>query len=231
MAAALHSTTLEDPVVNATTQIDLLRHGEPAGGTKYRGQRDDPLTERGWRQMRQATGETVPWDVIVSSPLRRCQAFAQALADERDLPLNIDERLKEVGFGSWEGLTKDEIEARTPGSVANFYCDPLRNRPDGAEPLEMFRDRVLSGWEALLERHAGRRVLLVTHAGVIRMVVGDLLAAPLERVYRIHVPYAGVTRITVSGNGASARAQLLFHAGSLHADDHSADERAHKQSV
>lgn len=214
--------------MDKVTQIDLLRHGEPEGGSRYRGQSDDPLSERGWQQMRSAIGEHLSWDVVVSSPLRRCLAFAETVAGERGLPLQVEERLKEVGFGAWEGLTKGEIEARAPGTVARFYRDPLRCRPQGAEPLEGFRDRVLDGWSALLQAHTGRRVLLVTHAGVIRMVVGSVLAAPLERAYRIHVPYAGVTRIAVYGSGADARAQLLFHAGSLHAPDHSAAERASK---
>lgn len=210
------------------TQIDLLRHGEPEGGSKYRGQSDDPLNDRGWQQMRDAVGKAASWDVVVSSPLRRCLAFAQDLAVERGLTLEVEDRLKEIGFGDWEGCTKDEIEARAPGSLARFYDDPLRCRPAGAEPLAEFRDRVLEGCDALTRRHAGLRVLLVTHAGVIRMVVGSVLAAPLERAYRIQVPYAGVTRIAVHGGDSISRAQLLFHAGSLHTPDHSVAERASK---
>lgn len=210
------------------TQVDLIRHGEPQGGTRYRGQSDDPLTQRGWQQMRDAVGTTAHWDVIVSSPLRRCQAFAQALAAEHGIPLSLQDQFKEVGFGAWEGRTKQEIEAHAPGTVAAFYRDPVGARPEGAEPLEAFRDRVLAGWRTMLEQHCGRRILLVAHAGVIRMLVGDVLAAPLERAYRMHVPYAGVTRISVHGQGPGAHIQLLFHAGNLHGPDHSADERAAK---
>lgn len=209
------------------TQVDLLRHGEPEGGSKYRGQSDDPLSERGWAQMRQAVGDTVTWDVIVSSPLRRCLAFAQWLADARGVPLQVEERLKEVGFGSWEGRTRAELEAQDPGSVARFYADPVGCRPDGAEPLAEFRARILAGWQAVVRQHAGKRLLVVAHAGVIRMVVGSVLEAPLQSAYRLHVPYAGVTRITVR-DGEPAPMQLLFHAGSLHAPDHSAAERAAK---
>lgn len=218
------------PAVNSSTQLDLIRHGEPEGGSKYRGQSDDPLSARGWEQMRAAVGDTASWDVIVSSPLRRCLAFAEALASERALPLAVETRLKEVSFGAWENRTKAEIEAADPGSVARFYADPLRCRPEGAEPLADFRDRVIEGWNAVLERHSGARVLLVTHAGVIRMVVGHVLAAPLERAYRVQVPYAGVTRVAVRRGKDISQAQLLFHAGCLHAPDYSAAERASKQS-
>lgn len=212
----------------SATQVDLLRHGEPEGGSKYRGQSDDPLSPRGWQQMRDAVGSVKHWDVVVSSPLARCLAFAQVLADEHDLPLHVDERLKEVCFGVWEGRTKKEVEASAPGTVARFYRDPVGNRPEGAEPLTAFRDRVMAGWEALLERHAGARVLLVTHAGVIRMVVGGVLGAPLARAYRIQVPYAGVTRVLVREGDWP---QLLFHAGTVHLPDHSAAERAAKQGA
>lgn len=82
------------------TLIDMLRHGEPVGGRRYRGQTDDPLSDKGWRQMRAATAETRPWTAIVSSPLLRCRAFAEELAGQTGLPLAVDDRLKEVGFGA-----------------------------------------------------------------------------------------------------------------------------------
>lgn len=199
--------------MGTSTQIDLLRHGEPEGGSKYRGQSDDPLSEVGWAQMRRAVGGATEWDLVVSSPLRRCLAFAQELAEQRGYPLHVDADFKEVGFGAWEGCSKAEIKARSPETVARFYADPVQNRPEGAEPLTAFRDRVRSAWEGVLECHHGKRVLVVAHAGVIRMVLGIVLQAPLESAYRIHVPYAGMTRIAVP-QGESARAQLLFHAGS-----------------
>ncbi|MEW6253578.1 MAG: histidine phosphatase family protein, partial [Planctomycetota bacterium] len=63
-----------------STLIDLMRHGEPVGGRRYRGQVDDPLSEKGWAQMRAAVGEAAPWHHVVSSPLLRCREFAETLA-------------------------------------------------------------------------------------------------------------------------------------------------------
>ena len=56
---------MSDPL---STVIDLLRHGEPLGGRRYRGQRDDPLSEQGWRQMRASVGGYREWQAVVSSP-------------------------------------------------------------------------------------------------------------------------------------------------------------------
>jgi len=92
-----------------TTTLDFLRHGEPVGGKRYCGQTDDPLSEKGWPQMCTVTAGARPWMAIVSSPLSRCRAFAEWLAGAAGLPLSIDERLAEVGFGVWEGRTAAEL--------------------------------------------------------------------------------------------------------------------------
>lgn len=198
-----------------TTMVDMIRHGEPVGGKKYRGQLDDPLSELGWAQMRAAVGEHRPWDAVISSSLSRCAAFAQELAARYDLPLEIDARLMEIGFGDWEGHTAEELQTRDPEALLRFWHDPLHNRPPGAEGLAQFRDRVVAVWNDVLERYAGRHVLIVGHAGVIRMVVRHVLDMPLDRMFRLHVPNAGLTRIRIEGQGEDALPFLVFHAGSL----------------
>lgn len=200
---------------NVTTTIDLLRHGEAVGGSKYRGQTDDPLSEQGWEQMRAAVGEHRPWDVISSSPLSRCRAFAEELAARHALPLELDERLMEIWFGAWEGRTAEDLLRDDPGILMRFWNDPLNNTPPGAETLANFRDRVEAAWRDLLARHRGRHVLVVCHAGVIRLCVARILDMPLDRLFRIQVPSAGLTRVRVDVNGASTFPRLVFHAGRL----------------
>lgn len=194
-----------------TTTVDLMRHGEPVGGRRYRGQIDDPLSEKGWAQMHAALGKSVPWTQIVSSPLQRCRAFAESLAERHGLPLTLDERLKEVGFGVWEGKSAAEIEQDAPGTLAQFRADPINARPAGAEPLADFHARVAAGMEDLLAQHAGRHVLLVGHAGVMRMALAWALRIPLENAYRIEVATASLTRLRFE----AGRASLIFHGGNL----------------
>lgn len=187
--------------------LDLMRHGEPVGGRRYRGQIDDPLSDKGWAQMRAAVGEAAPWTRIVSSPLTRCRAFAEWQAERHALPLAFDERLKEVGFGEWEGRTAAEIEAARPGSLARFKADPIGSRPAGAEPLEVFHARVAAALDGLTKTYVGEHVLLVGHAGVMRMALAWALQIPLANAYRIEVASASLTRLSID----AGRASLVFH--------------------
>lgn len=198
-----------------TTIIDLIRHGEPVGGRKYRGQLDDPLSDQGWQQMRDAVGDHCPWQAVLSSPLRRCAAFAEELTERHGLPLHFDGRLMEIGFGAWEGKTAAELLADDPARLANFWRDPLNHTPPGAETLPAFRTRVIAGWDALLEHHAGQHVLVVGHAGMMRMIIREVLEMPLERMFRLQVGNAAISRIRIDGSGDEALPQLVFHNGRL----------------
>lgn len=191
---------------------DLLRHGEPVGGHRYRGQTDDPLSERGWAQMWAAIPEETPWRRIVTSPLARCREFALALGQRRGLPVKEDARFMEVRFGVWEGHTAAELEAEDPGVLTRFYQDPVRNRPAGAEPLEAFAARVAEAWRAWTIPEHRQHTLVVAHAGVIRAVIADVLEVPLPRLYRIQVANAGLTRIVIKPDRP---ATLMFHGGCL----------------
>lgn len=198
-----------------STTIDLMRHGEPVGGRKYRGQIDDPLSDKGWAQMRAAVGEHAPWDVIISSPLSRCIEFAQELGQRTGIEVKADSRLVEIGFGEWEGRTASELEQENPGQVQRFLRDPLKHTPSGAETLPVFETRVISAWNAVLQQHAGQHVLLVGHAGIMRMIIRHVLDMPLGRMFHIQVANAAISRIRSEDVGEKAFARLLFHDGRL----------------
>lgn len=192
------------------TLIDMLRHGEPVGGRRYRGQIDDPLSEKGWRQMRDATAGERPWTAIVSSPMARCRAYAEELTGQTGLPLTFDERLKEVGFGVWEGKTAAEIKAADPDAVFNFKRNPVAFRPEGAEDLAKFYARVTAAYDDLLAEHAGSHVLVVCHAGVIRMAMCRVLHLEPVHAYRIQVASAGMARFQAEGRGERVQESILY---------------------
>jgi alpha-ribazole phosphatase len=179
-------------------RLEFIRHGVPQGGVRYRGSGvDDALSEKGWQQMWDSMGEDHDWNVVLTSPLLRCREFAEAFALKHDLPCEVIEGLTEIRFGAWEGKTKAELNAIDPDTVNRFYADPVTHKPQGAEPVAQFRERIAAQFERLLADYAGQRVLVVCHAGVMRAVISLLLQSPLETLYRMHISNA--MRMTVVG--------------------------------
>ncbi len=193
------------------TTVDLIRHGEPQGGRMYRGQKDDPLSDVGWQQMREATRPCNHWELIVSSPLQRCAKFARELAEFRGLPLQVEDQFREISFGVWEGRTPGELEKEDPEGMRAFWDDPVAHWPEGGEPFDRFQQRIATVWEKLLAENAGRHTLLVAHGGVIRAILFQLLGVPPQNFFRIQIPYAAISRIRADGNGAYPH--LVFHCG------------------
>ena len=190
------------------TLLDFLRHGEPSGGSRFRGHGvDDPLSAHGWRQMQETTAALGGWQRIASSPMRRCIEFAQWLASERGLPLEVHADLKEVGFGCWEGAARAELMAERAAEYEAFYRDPVNNRPAGAEPLEHFGARVAAVFDRLIAEHGGEHLLVVAHAGVIRAAFGHVTRAPAINWYRTVVDNAAVTRFAHDRRGT----RLIAH--------------------
>lgn len=197
------------------TTVDLMRHGEPVGGKKYRGQIDDPLSDTGWQQMREAVGDHCPWDQIVTSPLRRCAEFADELSQRHGLPVQPEPRLMEIGFGEWEGRTPGELMDDDPQRLFRFWSDPVNHIPPGAETLAAFEQRVVGAWDDLLQAYPGSHVLVVGHAGIIRMIVRHVMEMPLANMFRLRVDLAGFTRIEIEHREGRQLPRLLFHGGRL----------------
>jgi probable phosphoglycerate mutase len=184
------------------TVIDLIRHGEPVGGRCYRGHRiDDPLTEKGWSQMWNAVGDYKAWSHIITSPLQRCQRFAQALGQRHDINVTIEPRFKEVGFGAWEGLSHDEVKIGRAAEYLAFLKDPVNCRPNDAEPLDDFIQRVGSAYEESIERYQDSHFLIVAHAGVMRAIIAKTVHASPVGLYRIKISNGGITRIRHTKTG------------------------------
>ena len=184
--------------------IDLLRHGEVEGGFRLRGRTDDPLTDEGFAQMRGAIGADRPWRRIVTSDLRRCADFADALGAEVDIPVEREPRLRELDFGEWEGRSVEEVWEEDEARAAAFWARPFAVAPPGGEAPEAMKRRVLAAWEALVsEMGAGEHWLLVTHGGPIRVILGKILRMPDDALVRIETPHASLTRIRIpSGDWA-----------------------------
>jgi alpha-ribazole phosphatase len=176
-------------------QIDLLRHGETTLSHTLRGHLDDDLTEQGWLQMQSTIQQyittPVDWDVIISSPLRRCRCFAEHLANQLGLPMLVNEHIKEMYFGDWEGISTQAIYEAEPEQLANFWQFPTQYHAPNGESLIQFQQRVMCGFDEIYEqmqRQDWNKALVVTHGGVIKLLtclaqqqnLDDLLKMPAE---------------------------------------------------
>ena len=187
-----------DAAATLTTHIDLLRHGEIEFGQRYCGSSDHPLTQTGWQQMWTMVGNQSPhWQHIVTSPLIRCAGFAQALGQRYSIPVTRDSRFQEIHFGNWENRAAAELLQSDADALARFWQNPLDHPPPGGEHLPDFEARILSAWKDIQQQFCGKRVLLITHGGVIRLLMCHLLQHPLERLLDIEVHHASMRHICI----------------------------------
>ncbi len=173
----------------------LLRHGETTGGQGFRGRTDDPLTEAGLAAMRDAVRDLEPPALVITSPSIRCRTFADTLADRHELRLVVDDDLRELDFGRWEGLTASDILRDDPDTLEAFWRDPHAVTPPGGEPFADFVERVTGAWSRIEARHESR-VLTVSHAGPIRLILLRARKLPLSFLMDLEVPHASLHRVS-----------------------------------
>ncbi|MBF0158614.1 MAG: alpha-ribazole phosphatase family protein [Magnetococcales bacterium] len=208
---------MNKPAQDLLLTVDLLRHGEPEGGERYRGSLDDPLSASGWQQM-ERTLASLPvaergWQRIITSPLRRCADFAGVLGQRLQpaAEVVVEPGLREMGFGAWEGRTTAEILAQDGQALRQFWRDPLHHTPPQGEPMEPFQQRIQGVWQSWLQDYPQQHLLVVTHGGVVRVLISLVLALPLEHLSRIVVPYANLTRLRVDRCDDQLMPRLVFH--------------------
>jgi alpha-ribazole phosphatase len=191
---------LTDNVNNANvTQFDLVRHGQVDGPPALYGRTDVALTRNGWEQMSLQTHRLQNLDNIVSSPLRRCRDFAESLASDHRLTLQIETGMQECDFGEWDGIKFDEHSQQWP-LMTLFWQDPNHNTPPQGESLDTFHNRVVTSWQTLCKQHKGQNNLLVCHGGVIRQILAHILPTDWrsgEWYSQLQIGHASLTRIII----------------------------------
>jgi probable phosphoglycerate mutase len=174
------------------TTLLLARHGETDWNRQLRiqGSSDIALNQLGHEQARALAAELadVELDAIYSSDLVRARETADAVAAAHGLDVQLDARLRERSFGSWEGLSREDIAALPEGS-----------RHDG-ETDEEVRARVLAAIEEIARAHPGQQVLVVSHGGALNTLWHHALGVRVERwencaVYKLAVRDDGFAEI------------------------------------
>ncbi len=212
---------LEWPVVESM-RLFALRHGETAWTRERRfsGSRDLPLTPHGQRQA-EALADALASEKVVAvytSPLTRTRACAEAIARPHHLEVIVHPAFREMTFGEWEGLTREEVEGRWPEAFALWRTSPERVVPAGGESLLEVAERAAKALLQLRDSHPEGTVVLVSHAIVLRLIVLDALGLGPERLWSLDASPAGLTEIEyLSGWTTVHRMNTLAHLRGLEA--------------
>ncbi len=172
------------------THITILRHGDTPLTGLFCGSSDPELTETGWNSLVERTRDR-RWDRVVASPLQRCRAFAESL----EFPLTIDARFQELDFGDWEGKSTEEVWNADQDALKAFWEDPTANPAPGGEPWAMLCSRASEAFEEMLRHAAGERLLLLTHAGVMRSLLVTQLGLSFAAAWKVTLPTASVLQM------------------------------------
>ena len=187
------------------TRIFLIRHGRTAWNAALRmqGQLDIPLDDVGQRQAAQLAqalaGEALA--AIYSSDLLRALQTAQALAAATGIAVSARAALRERCFGSFEGFTYAEIEARWPEDSARWRRREPDFAPVGGESLQQFHARSVAVVQALASAHRGEAIAVVAHGGVLDCVYRAALGIALDGPRSWQLDNATINRVLFNGQG------------------------------
>jgi probable phosphoglycerate mutase len=173
------------------TELLLLRHAQSTWNARgmWQGQGDPPLSDAG----RSGAAACVPRvrelapELAITSDLGRALETARIIARALGLELQVDPRWREWDVGLWSGCTHDEVRRRWPELYRAFRAGDPELAPPGGERRSALEKRVRAATRELIASHPGRRVLVVTHRGVIRTLLPEKLPEHLEiNSLRVH---------------------------------------------
>ncbi len=186
-----------------TTVALLIRHGHTdALGTRLVGRTPHvhlSASGRAQAERLRARLARVPLAAIYSSPLERAIETAEPLARDRNLQVQACIELLEVDFGSWSGMTFDQLEPLAEWRAFNTHRSSA-GVPQGEHALDV-QARVMRALARVRTDHASETVALVSHADVIRAAVLYCAGAPIDLFDRFEISPASVTAIAL-GAGA-----------------------------
>jgi len=147
----------------------------------------------------------IPFSTALVSPTERTRLAAGAILAGRRVETQLDPGWAETNHGRWEGLTYREVLARYPEEARARWAEGINGRPAGGESLAEVQARVAAAWAALLQAYPGGRVLVVTHATPIQLVLCGCFGLPPTRHWHWRIDLGSVTCIDVYGAGPIVR--------------------------
>jgi probable phosphoglycerate mutase len=196
--------------------LHFVRHGDTLQSAEgyFAGDIDPPLTDRGKTQAERIAKIATTMDLaaIYVSPKLRARQTAEATALACKLEPTIDDGLREIAYGSWEGRKESEIKTSDPEAYRAWAQDPSLVAPPGGESAFAIAARALPVLVRARQEHPTGNVILFSHKATIRVMVCALLGVPLGR-FRTHVacPTASITTFEFGERGA-----MLVRIGDVH---------------
>jgi len=188
-------------------EIYLIRHTAVHNPEKRcYGQSDIDLSPK-WVEhfddLKQKLGVVSPEAKFYSSPYKRCTQLAGFLSDNQ---FETDHRLAEMNFGDWEQSPWTAIDQ----SVLNSWMtDYVNFKVPGGESFTIMHNRCAEFWLGLISKDVPH-VVVITHAGVIRSLLANIIKMPLDKVFQIDIDYSSITKITVTEYKSSLNQQVNF---------------------
>ena len=189
--------------------VDLWRHGALTGAPCLNGRSDVAADIDDARRLADAVALRLP-DAILSSPLQRCRQPAQLAAERLAMGCATEPALTEWDFGNWDGLSLAQLHRDQGDAVAAFWQAPHDNPPPQGETLAQFQRRVLAWWYPWRQSAQGHHALL-THGGVIRILVADVLGltpAQFGGLLRLGIDYGSRTTLSLWREGGVCHSHI-----------------------
>jgi broad specificity phosphatase PhoE len=161
------------------TRIYLVRHGATGltAEDRFAGSTEVPLSDEGRAQVtalaQRLRCETL--DAVYASPMDRTLETARIIGVPHGLAPSPEPDLREIDYGHWEGLTRDEVERDFSCEYDSWQEDPLTIAPAGGESGIQVLARALPVMHRIVQRHHHRSALVVSHKGTNRLLVSSLL--------------------------------------------------------
>ena len=174
----------------------FIRHAQTDMAGAFCGQSDPPVNDAGHRQIQILT-ETLRSESIAAvftSDLQRSVTTARALAGTFELPCITRPALREINFGKWESSTWEEIEELDSTFAQQWLKSFPHLTPPGGESIEKFEARVMAEIDYLITQSESRSIAVVTHAGVMRVVLRNLCGLDEETAWAMTKPYCCTVR-------------------------------------
>lgn len=179
------------------TTLFMIRHGEleNSGQNCFTGQTNIPLTKEGWRQttsfLKMLSKSHI--SLVLSSDLDRTAKPAEYYSKAFNCPLLISKELREIHAGRWENKLYKDVISDEAGYLELRYKDPVNIPFPEGESLRDLKDRVIKTFKSLLNANFGENMLLLGHAGVIRVILLYYLKIPLKHFFCFEVDYGSLT--------------------------------------